>query len=150
MTKTQFIRATERRLLTRRKALQAALAGDQRLLKSLYDSGVGDEIDAAIASQEAELQSQMAEVESRELVQIDRALEKVRSGHYGTCETCERPIAPLRLKYLPYAADCIVCARKGERRTAAARPGQPPVNRIAAFLEDEETPSTQDAELELR
>lgn len=149
MTKTQFNRETERRLLTRRKALQAALAGDQRLLRSLYDSGVGDEIDAAIASQQAELQSQMAEVESRELVQIDRALEKIRAGQYGRCETCERPIAPLRLKYLPYASDCIACARKGERRDAA-QPARGPVNRIAAYVQDEEEPSAEEAELELR
>jgi DnaK suppressor protein len=149
MTKTQFIRETERRLRGRRKALAAALAGDQRLLKSLYDSGVGDEIDAAIASQEAELQSQMAEVESRELAQIDRALEKIRAGQYGRCETCERPIAPLRLKYLPYAADCIACARKGERRDTA-QPARGPVNRIAAFIEPEEEPSADEAELELR
>ena len=148
MTKTQFIRETERRLLTRRKALVAALAGDQRLLKSLYDTSVGDEIDAAIASQQAELQSQMAEVESRELVQIDRALEKIRGGQYGRCESCERPIAPLRLKYLPYATDCIACARKGERRDAA-QPISRPVNRIAAFVQDEEEPSPEQAELEL-
>jgi DnaK suppressor protein len=149
MTKTQFIRETERRLLTRRKALQAVLAGDQRFLKSLYDSSVGDEIDAAIASQQAELQSQMAEVESRELVQIDRAIEKIRAGQYGACETCERPIAPLRLKYLPYAADCIGCARRGERRDAA-RPAHQPVNRIAAFVDEADEPTAEEAEFELR
>jgi DnaK suppressor protein len=148
MTKTQFIRETERRLLTRRKALAAALAGDQRLLKSLHDTSVGDEIDAAIASQQAELQSQMAEVESRELVQIDRALEKIRSGQYGRCETCERPIAPLRLKYLPYAMDCIACARKEERRDTA-QPISRPVNRIAAFVDEAEEPTAEEAELEL-
>ncbi len=152
MTKTQFIRETERRLLTRRKALAAALAGDQRLLKSLHDTSVGDEIDAAIASQQAELQSQMAEVESRELVQIDRAIAKIRSGEYGRCETCERPIAPMRLKYLPYATDCIVCARKEERRDAVqpTAGSAKPVNRIAAFIEDDEEPAIEEAELELR
>ncbi len=147
MNKTQFLRQTEQRLLTRRDALKAALAGDRRMLETLHESGVGDEIDAAIASQQAELQSQMAEVESRELVQIDQAILKIRAGHYGRCETCERPIAPMRLKYLPYAADCIVCARREERRDSAVAAGMP-TNRIAAFLEDEE-PAVEAAELEL-
>jgi DnaK suppressor protein len=148
MTKTQFLRDTQRRLLARRKALLAALAGDQRLLQTLHDTSVGDEIDAAIASQQAELQSQMAEVESRELVQIDRALAKMQAGQYGRCETCDRPIAPLRIKYLPYAADCIACARREERRDTA-QPAAAPVNRIAAFIEEDEEP-VEEAELELR
>ena len=148
MNKTQTLRETERRLLARRKALLAALAGDERLLQS-HDTSVGDEIDAAIASQQAELQSQMAEVESRELVQIDRALAKIRSGQYGRCETCERSIAPMRLKYLPYAAECIACARREERRDTAQPVGQP-VNRIAAYMSDEDDSTVEEAELELR
>ncbi|HEX5104225.1 MAG TPA: TraR/DksA C4-type zinc finger protein [Pirellulaceae bacterium] len=149
MNKTQFLRQTEQRLLARRGALKAALAGDQRMLQTLHESGVGDEIDAAIASQQAELQSQMAEVESRELVQIDQALAKIRAGQYGRCETCERQIAPLRLKYLPYAADCIACARREERHDTA-QPLSRPVNRIAAFIDDEQEPAVAEAELELR
>jgi len=136
-------------LLARRSALRAALAGDQRMLQTLHESGVGDEIDAAIASQQAELQSQMAEVESRELVQIDQALAKIRTGQYGRCETCQRQIAPMRLKYLPYAVDCIACARREERRDTA-QPLSRPVNRIAALLEDEQEPALEEAELELR
>ena len=148
MNKTQTLRETERRLLARRQALLAALAGDQRLLQS-HDTSVGDEIDAAIASQQAELQSQMAEVESRELVQIDRALAKIRAGQYGRCDTCERPIAPMRLKYLPYAADCIACARREERRDTA-QPVAGPVNRIAAYLAEDDESTVEEAELELR
>ncbi len=148
MTKTQFLRQIEKRLLARRDALRAALAGDTSLLRTLGEMSGGDEVDQAIASQEAELQSQMAEVESRELVQIDRAIEKVRAGEYGRCETCERPIAPLRLKYLPYAAECIVCARKEERRDVAGRAPRP-VNRVKAFLTEGEESPAEEAELEV-
>jgi DnaK suppressor protein len=148
MNKTQTLRQIEKRLLARRDALRAALAGDTSLLRSLGEMTGGDEVDQAIASQEAELQSQMAEVESRELVQIDRAIEKIRAGAYGRCETCERPIAPLRLKYLPYAADCIVCARKEERRDSTAI-GHRPVNRVKAFLTEGEESPAEEAELEV-
>jgi len=148
MTRTQFLRQTEQRLLNRREALRAALAGDQSLLISMVEDGVGDEIDAAVVSEQAELRSQLAQVESRELQRIDRALEKLRGGHYGRCETCEKTIAPTRLKYLPYATDCIVCARRQERRDVATS-GHQPVNRIAAYAVEDNEPNAEEAELEI-
>jgi DnaK suppressor protein len=148
MTRTQFLRQTEQRLLNRREGLRAALAGDRSLLLSMVEDGVGDEIDAAVISEQAELRSQLAQVESRELHQIDRALEKLRAGHYGRCETCEKAIAPTRLKYLPYATDCILCARREERRDAATS-GYKPVNRIAAYTASEGEPTADEAELEI-
>ena len=146
MTRTQFLRRIEARLLRRREALRAALSGDQTLLHTLVDDGVGDEIDAAVVSEQAELRSQLAQVESRELFQIDRALEKLRAGHYGRCESCERAIPPLRLKYLPYATDCIACARRLERRGAS---GHQPVNRIAALTASDSESADEEAELEV-
>ena len=148
MTRTQFLRQTEQRLLNRREALRAALAGDQSLLISMVEDGVGDEIDAAVVSEQVELRSQLAQVESRELQRIDRALEKLRAGHYGRCETCDKAIAPMRLKYLPYATDCIVCARREERRDVATS-GHQPVNRIAAYFVEESEPTAEEAELEI-
>lgn len=145
MTRTQFLRQTEQRLMKRRSAIRQALAGDDRLLSALDDT-VGDEIDAALANESAEMRSHLAEVESRELTQIDRALEKIHAGQYGRCETCEKAISPLRLKYLPYAADCIVCARREERREAAPR--HTPVNRIAKYAEDD-SETTHEAEVEI-
>src|SRR5262245_54777933 len=148
MTRTQFLRRIEQRLLRRREALRAPLSGDQTLLHTLVDDGVGDEIDAAVVSEQAELRSQLAQVESRELFQIDRALVKLRGGRYGRCETCERAIPPLRLKYLPYAADCIACARREERRGAVAT-GHRPVNRIAAMASSDADSADEEAELEV-
>jgi len=148
MTRTHFLRQVEQRLLNRREALRSALDGDRSLLYSLADDGVGDEIDAAVVSEQTELRSQLAQVESRELQQIDRALEKLRAGHFGRCETCEKAIAPTRLKYLPYATDCIVCARREERRDVAGG-GYQPVNRIAGLTVDDEQVTAEQAELEI-
>jgi len=148
MTRTHFLRQVEQRLLNRREALRSALDGDRSLLYSLADDGVGDEIDAAVVSEQTELRSQLAQVESRELQQIDRALEKLRAGRFGRCETCDRAIAPMRLKYLPYATDCIVCARREERRDVAGG-GYQPVNRIAALAAGDEEATAEEAELEI-
>ena len=148
MKRTEFLKRTENQLRSRRDALRRTLEGDRRMLRSNHDAGVGDEVDAAIATEQAELHSQMASFESRELAQIEHALGKIRAGQYGRCESCDKPIAPVRLNAVPYATDCIICARRGERRGApAARSG--PVNRIAAIATDDEAePTFNDAAYE--
>ncbi len=65
-----------------------------------------------------EISSQLAEVESRELVRIEEALEKIREGNYGDCEGCDKPIPLARLQAVPYATMCIECQRKTEKRTS--------------------------------
>ena len=148
MKRTDMLKQTQKQLLVRRDALRRSLEGDRRMLQSLSDAGVGDEIDAAIATEQAEMDSQMASFESRELARIEHALEQIREGRYGRCEVCEKAIAPVRLKALPYATECIKCAQLGERRGAATGAFRP-LNRIAAFAtNDESEPTLDDLELE--
>jgi DnaK suppressor protein len=130
MKRTNFVKETQQRLIGRRDALRRALAGDMSLLRAEHDESGGDEIDAAIATEQAELRSQMLNFESRELAQIESALERIRHGRYGRCETCDEPIAAMRLKALPYATECISCARREEHR--GSHPERySPINRIA-------------------
>jgi DnaK suppressor protein len=44
------------------------------------------------------------------LAQIETALSAIKRGTYGTCVDCEEPIAPARLKAIPFASRCIACA----------------------------------------
>src|SRR2546426_12834660 len=118
MKRNEFVQETKQRLVSRRDALRRALAGDISMLRAPHEEAVGDEIDAAIATEQSELRSQMASFESRELAQIESALDRIRQGRYGRCDTCDKAIAPTRLKALPYATECINCARTGERRAA--------------------------------
>jgi DnaK suppressor protein len=102
-------------LINRRDALRQALAGDLSSLKELRAQTTGDVIDAALDSAQDEINSQLAEVESRELASIDKALEQMREGTYGVCEHCEKKIPMARLNALPYATTCIDCQREAER-----------------------------------
>lgn len=45
-----------------------------------------------------------------ELQQIDRALTRLDTGRYGTCETCHEPIPEARLELIPFATRCVRCA----------------------------------------
>jgi len=44
-------------------------------------------------------------------LRIERALEKLDEGTYGTCDECGEPIAAGRLRAAPESALCIECAR---------------------------------------
>lgn len=46
------------------------------------------------------------------LGKVERALEMVKAGSYGICESCGKSIPLNRLDVLPYATHCIDCARK--------------------------------------
>jgi DnaK suppressor protein len=103
-------------LIRRRDALRKALAGDLSSLKELRAQSGGDAADFALDSSQDEISSQLAEVESRELAQIENALERMRNGVYGICEVTGRPIPLARLQALPYATMCIEAQREAEKQ----------------------------------
>jgi DnaK suppressor protein len=112
-------------LIKRRDALRKALAGDLSLLKELRQQTSGDMVDAALDAAHEEISSQLAEVESRELGNIENALERIRDGQYGLCESCDCAIPMARLQALPYATLCINCQREAEKNGASgAGPNQ--------------------------
>ena len=111
MTRKESIKNMRHVLVTRRDALRKALAGDLSLLNALREQSVGDVVDAALDSAQDEINSQLAEVESRDLVSIEKALARMRAGSFGQCEGCDKPIPMARLNALPYATFCIECQR---------------------------------------
>jgi DnaK suppressor protein len=46
------------------------------------------------------------------LGKVNRALEKVQAGTYGTCESCGKAIPVERLDVLPYSTLCVECASR--------------------------------------
>ena len=115
MARREAIAGMKEILLKRRDALRQALAGDLSLLKELKEQTSGDVVDFALDSAQDEISSQLAEVESRELAQIEEALERMREGNYGTCDGCAKGIPWARLQALPYARCCIDCQRELEK-----------------------------------
>ena len=105
------------RLIARRDALRKTLSRDLGRLREISEAtGVGDNVDAAVDSANEEISSQLAEIESRELGQIEHALYRIAAGVYGRCEFCGGKISAIRLDALPYATSCIDCQRETERR----------------------------------
>lgn len=118
ITRNEAIAHLRKVLIRRRDALRRALAGDLSLLKELRGQSRGDVADFALDAAQDEISSQLAEVESRELTNIESALDRIRDGSYGNCETCSEAIPLARLQALPYATLCIQCQRESEKDTS--------------------------------
>lgn len=73
---------------------------------SLHMADVGS--DAA----ERETMLGLASAQQKMLDKIERALERIEQGTYGTCELCGCKISPERLNALPEANTCVTCMRK--------------------------------------
>ena len=98
-------------LVARRADLRAKLLGD---LDSLHSRQGRDSAAEAFVAGNDEVNCQLAELESDELSQIERALVKLKKGNYGTCESCEKKIPVGRLHALPYSIFCISCQKEME------------------------------------
>lgn len=103
-------------LLSRRSDIRKKLADELDGLRNLKgaDAG-GDSADVAFESGTEEMASQLAELDARELHQIERALHRLKQGTYGLCEACGSKIPVGRLNALPYTTLCITCQREMEK-----------------------------------
>lgn len=102
-------------LVARRADLRRRLGVELQDLAHLKTSSAsGDSADAAFDAAGDEITSQLAELEAKELGQVERALAKLKSGTYGTCEGCGQKIPVIRLNALPFSTLCVSCQRENE------------------------------------
>lgn len=113
MARNDALLKLHQRLVERRDSLRAMLTRDMADL-NIGDT-TGDEADAAFDSGAEEVNSSLAEIESRELVLIEKAISKLKHGTYGICEHCSKKIVVARLNALPYSVYCMPCQRELER-----------------------------------
>ncbi|MDE2148445.1 MAG: TraR/DksA family transcriptional regulator [Gammaproteobacteria bacterium] len=119
---TQTVLTRRHRELTRR--IQA-LERDRRHTDAAVSA---DSADRAAERENDEVLDRLADATLVEIEQVQRALERIRSGRFGICERCERPIDELRLRAVPDATRCSVCA-------AAAMP--PPGNAVPRAVQEQ-------------
>jgi DnaK suppressor protein len=102
-------------LKSRRDELRRRLGTE---LKDLGNMNPGDAADVAFGAGSEEVTSHLAELEARELRQVERAMAKIKSGTYGVCEGCSAKIPVERLNALPYSTLCVKCQREMETSSA--------------------------------
>src|SRR5262245_46222983 len=113
MARREALLRLHKSLVARRDELRKRLGGELKDLRD-FNLDTGDVADQAFESGTEEVSSQLAQLESRELSQIERALARLKQGIYGLCEGCQKKIPVARLNALPYAATCVECAQEME------------------------------------
>jgi len=77
---------------------------------------INDTSDMASDAAEGDTTLRIAEGQTVEAGEIERAIEKLDTGTYGICEMCSKTINADRLQFLPFATHCIKCQELAEIR----------------------------------
>ena len=101
-------------LLARRKRITDLAAGLRQGADETQSAAERrpDNLDRAVDLEGHDVFERLQAVETRELADIDAALDRVAKGTYGTCERCGEDIGSLRLRAVPEARFCMGCSGK--------------------------------------
>jgi DnaK suppressor protein len=105
--------AIEKMLLAQKAELTARI--NSRIGEVHIDREPDDEAALASNSVTKDMAAATIERERRTLQEIEGALKRIKSGEYGLCASCDKPIPDARLKALPCARVCVGCAERASR-----------------------------------
>jgi DnaK suppressor protein len=99
-----------------RTALLRTAGVTEEELQSLEAREAGAPVEDAARTQVQDTLGRLDDREQAELDEIDAALERLRAGTLGVCETCQGEIPIERLRAMPTARRCLACQRAEETR----------------------------------
>jgi DnaK suppressor protein len=76
---------------------------------SIDDSETPDPVDLAVRNYSKNVMLAVSENDSRQIILINEALERIDDEEYGSCQNCEKEINPKRLDAIPWARYCLNC-----------------------------------------
>ena len=124
LTKTQVvaivenIRQEEAEMIFSEKVARGELQTNQEDLM--------DEADLASSDIEQGMKMRMANRENFKVKRLHRALDKIKEGTYGECESCGSDIGYARLSARTIAELCIACKEEEERKENLSAVGRKP------------------------
>ena len=109
------------RLETKRDELRSSIANLTEANPTPTDpieSGLGSQDFEEVAVDFLETQQEQSILVNEQalLTEVERALQRISDGTYGTCVTCGQPIPEKRLEAIPWAARDIKCEEQLEQR----------------------------------
>ena len=121
---TKTLQGDLRQTLDRLRELGGAVVFEDYpgALEAGDDGEVGG--DSVNASEERELSFTVRGRLVERANRLAEALDRLRSGDYGTCQACGDTIAPARLRAMPEVTTCLACQEAEEMalaRTSSAR-----------------------------
>lgn len=117
MTRQQ-LNGYRKELLTLAADLERSLARDRRELRREEEPDVAGgpmpSTEDVVDSGAQEVEIGLILNEDRLLAEVVAALDRIDAGTFGRCADCGRPVGQARLDALPYARQCIRCARAAQ------------------------------------
>jgi len=107
-------RQVQKRLSRIRDRLMDEMEGQLRTCREAAGEKSSESIDFANSSYSEDMAAALAEMEHREIREVEEALERIKSGEYGKCRSCGKRISKARLEALPFATLCLKCKRAEE------------------------------------
>lgn len=111
MTKAQ-IKKIKEKLLAERDTIIGKLSKNDL---SVDESETPDPVDLAVRNYSKNVMLAVSENESKQLVMINEALERIEDDEYGVCPNCENKVNPKRLNAIPWARYCLDCQELVEK-----------------------------------
>ncbi len=96
----------KKRLLEERDAILTKLQENDL---SIDNSETPDPVDLAVRNYSKNVMLAVSENESKQLVLINEAIERLDTKYFGDCQNCEEPINEKRLEAVPWARYCLKC-----------------------------------------
>ena len=110
-------------VLHQRLGEMAENTGGSRMNRNIKGMKFPDPVDWATAEQEREIGLRIIERNAALRTEVMHALEKIKDGTYGLCESCEQEIESERLEALPVTSLCIECKKREEAKERLKRTG---------------------------
>jgi DnaK suppressor protein len=99
-------------LIAERDTLFTKLSGNDL---SVDDTETPDPVDLAVQNYSKNVILAVSENETRQLMLIDEALQRIEDEEYGTCLNCSKEIQQKRLAAIPWARYCLSCQELVEK-----------------------------------
>ena len=104
-----------KKLVDKRRELTAAYTKNRHYGRESDEGGTQDLADKASSSYTKEFLYSLSNTERTILEQVERAIDRMNEGEYGTCMECAEKISKKRLDAVPWARFCVPCQERIEQ-----------------------------------
>jgi len=104
-----------KKLVDKRRELTAAYTKNRHYGRESDEGGTQDLADKASSSYTKEFLYSLSNTERTILEQVERAIDRMDEGEYGTCMECAEKISKKRLDAVPWARFCVPCQERIEQ-----------------------------------
>lgn len=112
----------EKQLMARRERILKSIVQDKAQADEQVLTSPGDLGDQSVADTSTDFLLRLSEQRRSEVREIEDALDRMRQGNYGICQSCENPIGSERMLSQPSARLCLDCQAARELRARVRTP----------------------------